>query len=66
MTLVILLYPDGQRREAILAGVPHVGETVRLKGSREPLLVVEHVLWMESSNGHEPVALVSVRALPPH
>lgn len=61
--LVILLYPDGQRREAILAGVPREGETIRLKGDRKPL-GVEHVLWMESSNGREPAVLISVRAAP--
>jgi hypothetical protein len=64
LILVILLYPDGQRKEVILAGVPRVGETVRLKGDRHPL-VIEHVLWMESSNGQEPAVLVSVRAAAP-
>jgi hypothetical protein len=58
--LVILLYPDGQRREVILAGVPIEGQTVRLRDDRHPLMV-EHVLWMESSNGQEPAVLVSVR-----
>ncbi len=64
MTLVILLYPDGQRKEVILAGVPRVGETIRLRSPCAPL-VVEHVLWMESgNNGREPVVLVSVRQHP--
>ena len=62
--LVILLYPDGQRREVILAGVPRAGDTIRLKDERKPL-VVEHVLWMESSNGVEPAVLVSVRPSAP-
>jgi hypothetical protein len=62
--LVILLYPDGQRREAVLAGVPRNGETVRLKDDRA-LLVIEHVLWMEASNGAEPSVLLSVRQMPP-
>jgi hypothetical protein len=62
--LVILLYPDGQRREAILAGVPVTGDTIRLKDDPHPL-VVEHRLWMESGNGAEPVALISVRKAPP-
>lgn len=59
MRLVILLYPDGQRKEVILAGVPAAGDTIRLRNS--PPLDVEHVLWMESSNGQEPAVLVSVR-----
>jgi hypothetical protein len=62
--LVILLYPDGQRREVILAGVPRVGETIRLRNERKPL-VIEHILWMESSNGAEPSVLVSVRPVAP-
>jgi hypothetical protein len=58
--LVILLYPDGQRREVILAGVPAVGDTIRLRDSGS--LDVEHVLWMEGGgNGQEATALVSVR-----
>ena len=59
--MVILLYPDGQREEVILAGVPREGETIRLNNHGKPL-TVEHVLWMEASNGHEPAVLVSVRA----
>ena len=61
---MILLYPDGQRREVILAGVPRVGETIMLKDDRTRL-VIEHVLWMESANGAEPAVLVSVRAAAP-
>jgi hypothetical protein len=64
LILVILLYPDGQRREVILAGVPRAGETIRLKDDRTRL-VIEHVLWMEASNGAEPSVLVSVRPAAP-
>ena len=60
MNVVILLYPNGQRKEVILAGVPRVGETIRLKANDRPL-DVENVLWMEADNGIEPVILVSVR-----
>lgn len=63
MILVILLYPDGQRREVILAGVPREGETIRL-ASEQMALTVEHVLWMEASNGQRPAVLVSVRRVP--
>jgi hypothetical protein len=62
--LVILLYPDGQRREVILAGIPVKGDTIRL-ASDPRSLVVEHRLWMESGNGAEPVALISVRKSAP-
>lgn len=60
MILVILLYPNGQRKEVILAGVPAVGHNIQLRRNDETLNV-EHVLWMESSNGAEPSVLVSVR-----
>jgi hypothetical protein len=62
--MVILLYPDGQRREVILAGMPATGDTIRLKGESRPL-VAEHRLWMESSNGIEPAVLISVRPAAP-
>lgn len=61
---MILLYPDGQRKEVILAGVPVTGDTIRLKDDPRSL-VVEHRLWMESGNGAEPVALISVRPAAP-
>jgi hypothetical protein len=63
LTLVILLYPDGQRREVILAVVPVTGDTILLKGDKKPL-VVEHRLLMEANNGVEPAALISVRPAP--
>jgi hypothetical protein len=59
--LVILLYPDGQRKEVILGGVPREGDRIRLRAAAQPL-VVEQVLWMEADNGIEPAVLVSVRA----
>jgi hypothetical protein len=61
---VILLYPDGQRKEVILEGVPQKGDTIRLKGDMTAL-VVEHRLWMEGGgNGHAPATLISVRPVP--
>jgi len=65
VTVVTLLYPDGQRQTVVLAGTPRRGETIRLKDGAQ-LLVVEHVLWMEADNGVEPVVLVSVRPSPGH
>jgi hypothetical protein len=64
LILVILLYPDGQRREVILAGIPAKGDTIRLKSDSQTL-VVEHRLWMEASNGAEPMMLISVRKAAP-
>jgi hypothetical protein len=43
--------------------VPQKGDTILLK-NRDHTLTVEHVLWMEASNGAEPTALLSVRQLP--
>ena len=63
MTLVILLYPNGQRREVVLSGIPQKGDTILLKRA-DRTLVVEHVLWMEASNGQQPNALLSVREAP--
>jgi hypothetical protein len=60
LILVILLYPDGQRKKVILSGVPVRGDTIRLTDDTTPL-VVTHRLWMEASNGAEPAALISVR-----
>jgi hypothetical protein len=64
LILVILLYPDGQRREVILSGIPDKGDTIRLRNDNN-VLVVEHRLWMESVNGVEPALLVSVRQAAP-
>jgi hypothetical protein len=61
---VILLYPDGQRKEVILEGVPQKGDTIRLVGDRVAL-IVEHRLWMESGGGgNAPATLISVRPVP--
>ena len=68
MILLTLLYPDGQRRETILAGTPRKGDTVRLRGGKQSVgkpLVVEAVEWMEADNGIEPIILVSVRPAAP-
>jgi hypothetical protein len=64
LTLVILLYPDSQRREVILSCIPVKGDTILLKGEHTPL-VVEHRLLMEAANGAEPVALITVRPAAP-
>ncbi len=62
MINVILLYPNGQRKEVILSGIPRKDETIRLRNGE--VLNVEHVLHMEANNGVEPDALVSVRRMP--
>jgi hypothetical protein len=60
---VILLYPNGQRLEALLSDVPRVGEHIRLADSKPntPSLEVEHVLWVEGTGRNpEPEVIVSV------
>lgn len=64
MIRVVLTYPNGQQTEVLLAGVPRVGESIRLRNGRTstPPLVVEHVLWMEGEDSPpEPSVIVSVR-----
>ncbi len=63
MIVVVLSHPNGQRQEVLLAGVPRIGDHVRLaNGATAPSLVVEHVLWMEAVQvPPEPQVIVSVR-----
>ena len=62
---MILLYPNGDRRDALLREVPRVGEHIRLANSDSgtPSLEVEDILWIE---GHgrtpDPSVIVSVRS----
>jgi hypothetical protein len=61
---VLLSYKGGAQKEVLLAGVPRVGEQIRLRDSHpeSPALLVEHVLWMEGggSNG-TPEVILAVR-----
>ncbi len=64
MIVVVLSFPDGQRQEVLLAGIPRVGDHVHLaaNGSTRPSLVVEHVLWAEGvARGQEPTVTIGVR-----
>lgn len=63
MITVVLLHPNGQRQEVLLAGVPRTGDHVRLiNGVSGPSLVVEHVLWMEDRGAApDPSVIVVVR-----
>jgi hypothetical protein len=63
---VLLLYPNGQRQDILLAGIPRVGERVRLaNGVNAPPLVIEQVTWIEGSGRTpEPEVILSVRAAP--
>jgi hypothetical protein len=62
VTVIILSYPNGQREEVLLTGVPRVGEHIRLATTdpADPSLVVEQVLWMEA-NAAAPSVIVAVR-----
>ena len=64
MIRVVLTFPNGQRREVLLAGVPRIGDSIRLENGpgTSPSFMVEHVLWMEWSNaGSDPSVVVVVR-----
>lgn len=62
MITVQLAFPNGTRRPILLAGVPRVGDDIRLTtdGDADPSLIVTHVLWFETKNG-EPSVTVVVR-----
>lgn len=49
MINVTIAHKNGQREEVLLAGVPRVGESIRLKSCAPsgPSLVVNGVLWSE-------------------
>lgn len=58
--VTVNILPNEIRKEVLLAGVPNVGHSIRLKnGISDKTLVVEHVLWMEGEQ--EPSVLVVVR-----
>jgi len=63
MIVVTLSYPNGQRREVLLAGVPRTNEHIRLVNGvpSDPSLVVDQVLWMEREGDQpEPTVLIIV------
>ena len=64
MTTVIISFPSGNRQEVLLAGVPRVGESIRLRGKSadSPSLIVEHILWQEGrGDPPDPDIIVVVR-----
>ncbi len=62
MITVTLAYPNGGTEKVLLAGVPRIGERIRLdNGPDEPSLIVDAVLWLETKNGHEPGVVLTVR-----
>jgi hypothetical protein len=60
---VLLLYPNGQRQDILLAGIPRIGEQIRLdNGPDAKALTVEHVLWIEGrGRAADPEVILSVR-----
>jgi len=61
---VVLSFPNGERQEVLLAGVPRAGDSIRLTNGAgtTPSYAVEHVLWMEvDGSSHDPGILVMVR-----
>ncbi len=64
MITVQLSHPDGTRQEILLAGVPRVGEGIRLKDHtpNDPALVVDYVMWIEGGErGKEPEVIAVVK-----
>ena len=64
MINVIISFPNGNRQEVLLAGVPRVGESIRLRGKSadSPSLIVEHILWQEGrGDPPDPDIIVVVR-----
>lgn len=60
MKRLILTFPSGRNQAILLAGVPRVAEHIRLMNG--PLLVVEHILWMEGEGlAPDPTVIVAVR-----
>lgn len=64
MIQVVISYPNGQQQEVLLAGVPRVGEFVRLQNGpgSSPSYEVIHVLWVEGKGqAPEPFVTLVVR-----
>ena len=60
MKRLILTFPSGRNQAILLAGVPRVAEHIRLMNG--PLLVVEHILWMEGEgSAPDPTIVIAVR-----
>jgi hypothetical protein len=59
---VVLSHPNGQREDVLLAGVPRLGDYVRLRnGPSGPALRVDHVEWLQATSGEtEPTVIVVV------
>ncbi len=61
MITVIVSYPNGEREEVILAGVPRIGESVRLNSGdpSQAAFIVEHVIWTEGGgNGRRDAEVI--------
>ncbi len=64
MITLIISFPNGNRQEVMLAGVPRVGESIRLRGksAESASLIVEHILWQEGrGDPPDPEIIVVVR-----
>ena len=65
----MILSEKGQRdREILLAGIPRRGETIRVANGMDRSLLVEHVLWLETTKGEatpEVIIVVSEQSITP-
>jgi hypothetical protein len=61
--LVVLAYPNGQRENVQLDGIPRVGDHIRLADAEPGAnpLVVEAVVWLEKNTVEDHGVLVTVR-----
>jgi hypothetical protein len=62
---ITLLYPNNVREEVVVAGVPRVGEHIRMSNASaaSATLVVDYVLWIARGEGGgvAPSVIISVR-----
>lgn len=56
MSLVVISYRNGVQKEVLLAGVPRVGDQIRLRDAApgDPALMVDSVVWVQGDNNGSP------------
>ncbi len=67
MITVQISHPDGTRQEILLAGVPRVGEGIKLRNHTPNgiALVVDYVMWTEGGpRGQDPQVIAVVKHVP--
>lgn len=63
MQQIVIAFPDHHEQELLLAGVPRVGDRIRLINGTVQTWVVREILWLEADGREEaPSVIVSVAA----